>query len=131
MTYHRYHGPSYIAQSTDNGVIWDRKKTQVSNSNGALPRLAKRESDGCYLVTYQTGGSTCYVWAKTTTDPYTVRFVDADSDGVWDDDEVGQYLTATDMLNAAGAPTSAVFVTSPYVLNFGVGLDEIFTYQAR
>jgi hypothetical protein len=71
MTYHRYHGPSYIAQSTDNGVIWDRKKTQVSNSNGALPRLAKRESDGCYLVTYQTGGSTCYVWAKTTIDPYT------------------------------------------------------------
>lgn len=70
MTYHRLSGPCYIAQSTDNGVTWDTLKTQVSPSNGQLPRLAKREFDNRYVVTYQTGSLTCYMWAKTSTDPY-------------------------------------------------------------
>jgi len=70
MTYHRLSNPAYIARSTDSGVTWDRLKTQVSNSTAALPRIAKRESDGVYLVTYQTGSSSVDIWSKATTDPY-------------------------------------------------------------
>ncbi len=70
MTYHRLSGPSYIAQSADDGVTWDHLKTQVSNGNAQLPRLARRESDGLYLVTYQVGGSDLDMYAKASTDPY-------------------------------------------------------------
>jgi hypothetical protein len=69
MTYHRLHGPSYIAQSTNDGATWDKRKTQVSPSNAQLPRIAKRETDGLYLITYQTGSTPCHMWAKTSTDP--------------------------------------------------------------
>ncbi len=70
MTYHRLSGPSYIAQSTDDGATWDTLKTQVSPANAQLPRLVKRERDGLYLVTYQVGGSNLDIYAKTSTDPY-------------------------------------------------------------
>jgi hypothetical protein len=72
MTYHRLSGPSYIARSTDDGATWDTLKTQVSDGNAALPRLAKRESDGLYLVTYQVnpGGNNLDLYAKVSTDPY-------------------------------------------------------------
>jgi uncharacterized repeat protein (TIGR01451 family) len=70
MTYHRLSGPSYIAQSTDDGVTWDTLKTQVSDANAQLPRLTKRESDGLYLVTYQVGSSDLDLFAKVSTDPY-------------------------------------------------------------
>lgn len=72
MTYHRLSGPSYIARSADGGATWDTLKTQVSNSNAALPRLAKRESDGLYLVTYQVnpGGNNLDIYSKTSADPY-------------------------------------------------------------
>jgi hypothetical protein len=70
MTYHRIYGSSYIAQSTDQGVTWDQLKTQVSTGKGALPRLTKRESDGLYLVTYQTGSTSVDVWAKVSFDPH-------------------------------------------------------------
>lgn len=72
MTYHRLSGPSYLARSTDQGVTWDTLKTQVSPSAAALPRIAKRESDGRYLVTYQVdpGSGNLDVYAKITTDPY-------------------------------------------------------------
>jgi len=72
MTYHRLSGPSYIAQSADDGVTWDTLRTQVSVGNAALPRLAKRESDGLYLVTYQVnpGGNNLDINSKTSTDPY-------------------------------------------------------------
>jgi hypothetical protein len=72
MTYHRLYGPSYIARSTDDGVTWDTLKTQISDGNAALPRLAKRESDGLYLVTYQVnpGGNNLDLYAKVSSDPY-------------------------------------------------------------
>ena len=72
MTYHRlpYPGYSHLAQSHDGGVTWDTLKTQVSDGDANLPRLAKRESDGLYLVTYQVGGSDLDLFAKVTTDPY-------------------------------------------------------------
>lgn len=70
MSYQRLSNPVYIARSLDSGASWDRLKTQVSGSTAALPRIAKRESDGVYLVTYQTGSSSVDIWSKTTTDPY-------------------------------------------------------------
>jgi hypothetical protein len=72
MTYHRLSGPSYIARSTDGGTTWDTLRTQVSDGTAALPRIAKRESDGTYLVTYQTnpGNSQLRMFSKTSTDPY-------------------------------------------------------------
>lgn len=70
MTYHRLSGSAYIARSLDDGVTWDKLMTKVSNGKGALPRLAKRESDGRYLVTYQIGSSSVDILAKTTLDPY-------------------------------------------------------------
>jgi hypothetical protein len=70
MTYHRLSAPSYIARSDDDGVTWDTLQTQVSVGNAQLPRLAKRESDGLYLVTYQVGGSDLDLYAKVSADPY-------------------------------------------------------------
>ncbi len=70
MTYHRLSGPSYIARSTDDGVTWDTLKTQVSDSDAQLPRLAKREMDGVYLVTYQVGSSNLDMYSKVSTNPY-------------------------------------------------------------
>jgi hypothetical protein len=70
MTYQRSGGASYLARSSDNGVTWDKLKTQVSPGTSALPRIAKRESDGKYLVTYQTGGSVVSLFSKVTSDPY-------------------------------------------------------------
>ncbi len=72
MTYHRPSGPSYIARSADGGATWDTLRTQVSNGNAALPRLAKRESDGLYLVSYQVnpGDNDLNVYVKTSADPY-------------------------------------------------------------
>ncbi len=70
MTYHRLSGPAYLARSLDGGVTWDTLKTQVSPGNAQLPRLAKRESDGLYLVTYQVGGSNLDIYAKISADPY-------------------------------------------------------------
>lgn len=70
MTYHRLSGPAYIARSTDAGVTWDQLKTQVSDGQGALPRLARRESDGRYLVTWQVGGSDLDLFARFSDDPY-------------------------------------------------------------
>jgi|GEM_PF-1418271 len=70
MTYHRLSGPSYFAQSQDDGATWDTLKTEVSNGQGSLPRLVKRTSDGRYLVTYQVGGSDLDMFSKSTYDPY-------------------------------------------------------------
>lgn len=72
MTYQRG-GVSYLARSTDDGVTWDLLKTRVSTAGGLLPRIAKRESDGTYLVTYQVanpGTNLLHMYAKVTTDPY-------------------------------------------------------------
>ncbi|MBW1878558.1 MAG: hypothetical protein JRJ84_09375, partial [Deltaproteobacteria bacterium] len=65
----------------------------------------------------------------TTTNPYTVRFDDQDSDLIWDDEEPGLYLVAAHVL--AGPPTAAYFVTCPYLLNFGVTLDQFLVDQAQ
>jgi uncharacterized repeat protein (TIGR01451 family) len=70
MVYHRLSGPSYIARSVDDGANWDTLMTQVSNGNAQLPRLAKRESDGLYIVTYQVGSTDLDLYAKITSDPY-------------------------------------------------------------
>jgi hypothetical protein len=70
MTYHRLSGPSYIAQSSDDGATWDPLMTQVSNGTAALPRLVKRAFDGLYVVTYQTGSSSVDIWSKASGDPY-------------------------------------------------------------
>lgn len=50
MSYQRS-GASYVAQSADDGATWDTLQTQISN--GVLPRIAYRESDGLYLASYQ------------------------------------------------------------------------------
>lgn len=70
LTYQRS-GIGYIARSTDGGSTWDTLQTVV-NSSARLPRLAKRESDGLYLVSYQKsiGGNTMGIYAKTSYDPY-------------------------------------------------------------
>lgn len=70
MAYQRIGSRCYIARSLDNGVTWDHLKTQLTSGTAALPRIAKRETDGRYMLTYQTG-STCKMWSKTTFDPYT------------------------------------------------------------
>jgi hypothetical protein len=74
MTYQRTGGStgSYIARSSDNGVTWDTLKTQVSPA-GALPRIAKRESDGRYLVTYQVnpGTGVLQMYSKVSSNPYS------------------------------------------------------------
>lgn len=70
MVYHRLSGLSYIAQSADGGATWDALKTPVSNGNAQLPRLAKRQSDGLYLVTYQVGSSDLDLYSKASTNPY-------------------------------------------------------------
>ncbi|MFH2003051.1 MAG: exo-alpha-sialidase [Planctomycetota bacterium] len=70
MAYQRISGRCYMARSLDNGVTWDLLKTELTNTNAQLPRIAKRESDGRYMLTYQTGSTPCYMWSKTTLDPY-------------------------------------------------------------
>jgi hypothetical protein len=72
MTYHRYVYPGYshIAQSHDDGATWDTLMTAVTDFDANLPRLAKRESDGTYIVTYQVGGSDLDLYAETSSDPY-------------------------------------------------------------
>jgi hypothetical protein len=70
MVYHRLSGSSYIAQSTDGGTTWDQLKTQVSNGTAQLPRIAKRESDELYILTYQVGSSDMDIFSKFSTDPY-------------------------------------------------------------
>jgi hypothetical protein len=65
MTYHRLSGPSYIAQSGDGGATWDTLRTQISPGNAQLPRLAYRESDGLYLVTYQVGSSNLDMYSRS------------------------------------------------------------------
>ena len=70
LTYHRLGGPSYLAQSEDDGATWDALRTQVSPGAAALPRIAYRESDGAYLLVYQTGSNPVTLWVKTSTDPY-------------------------------------------------------------
>jgi hypothetical protein len=71
MTYHRLSGAAYLAQSSDDGVSWDTDRTQVSPANAALPRLAYRETDGRYLLVYQTnpGNNQLQMWTRTSTDP--------------------------------------------------------------
>ncbi len=70
MTYHRFSGPVYIALSYDDGVTWDTLKTQVSPGNAQLPRLAKREGDNLFVVTYQVGGSNLDIFSKVSNDPH-------------------------------------------------------------
>ena len=72
MTYHRLNGAAYIARSTDGGATWDTRKTAITTGSAALPRIAKRASDGVYLVTYQSGGGDgkMDLYAETSTDPY-------------------------------------------------------------
>jgi hypothetical protein len=73
MTYQRS-SVGYIARSTDGGVTWDALRTTVSDgTNGMLPRVAKRASDGLYMVTFQaTGpGGVLAIYAKTSANPYS------------------------------------------------------------
>lgn len=72
MTYHRYVYPGYshITQSHDEGATWDTLMTPVTTIDANLPRLAKRESDGMYLVTYQVGSNDLDLFAKVSDDPY-------------------------------------------------------------
>ena len=77
MTYQRSNGSAYvgyIARSLDGGVTWDAHRTTVSDGlSGMLPRVAKRASDGVYMVTFQaTGpGGQMAIYAKTSADPYS------------------------------------------------------------
>ena len=74
MTYHRRRGTAYgyLAQSTDGGLTWDTGRTEVAEAEQPLPRIAKRESDGLYLITYQVdaGGGDWDLYARVSTDPY-------------------------------------------------------------
>jgi hypothetical protein len=76
MAYQRYTGTAYvgyIARSTDGGVTWDARRTTVSNGTaGMLPRVARRASDGMYMVTFQANGpgGQMAIYAKTSADPY-------------------------------------------------------------
>ena len=72
MTYHRLSGAAYIARSTDGGATWDTRKTAITTTAASLPRIAKRASDGVYLVTYQSNGGDgkMDLFAETSTDPY-------------------------------------------------------------
>lgn len=77
MTYQRPSGTSYvgyIARSVDGGVTWDARRTTVSDGTpGMLPRVAKRASDGMYMVTFQANGpgGQMAIYAKTSADPYS------------------------------------------------------------
>lgn len=77
MTYQRSNGIAYvgyIARSTDGGVTWDALRTTVSDgTSGMLPRVARRASDGLYMVTFQaTGpGGVMAIYAKTSANPYS------------------------------------------------------------
>lgn len=68
LVYHRLGGPAYIARSTDGGATWDTLRTQISPGNAALPRLARRATDGRYLLLYQTGSNPVSLWARTSQD---------------------------------------------------------------
>lgn len=59
---------SYVAQSFDDGATWDSLRTPISN--GVLPRIAYRESDGLYLASYQVnpGNNELRMHVETTTD---------------------------------------------------------------
>lgn len=76
MTYQRSNGSAYvgyIARSTDGGVTWDARRTTVSDGGaGMLPRVARRASDGTYMVTFQAPGpgGQMAIYAKTSADPY-------------------------------------------------------------
>jgi hypothetical protein len=76
MTYQRSNGSAYvgyIARSVDGGATWDARRTTVSDgTSGMLPRVARRASDGLYMVTFQaTGpGGVMAIYAKTSADPY-------------------------------------------------------------
>lgn len=72
MTYHRQYGGSYIAQSHDGGATWDTRRTAITDTSSALPRITKRESDGLYVATYQInpGNNALQLYSKTTHDPY-------------------------------------------------------------
>jgi hypothetical protein len=71
MTYQRLGSGSYIARSSGDGATWDTRRTLVAGGS-ALPRVAKRESDGTYLVTYQVnpGNDRLQMFSKTSKDPY-------------------------------------------------------------
>lgn len=71
MTYHRLSGAAYIARSFDKGESWDTDRVQISPANAALPRIAYRESDGLYLLVYQTnpGNNQLQLWSRTSLDP--------------------------------------------------------------
>lgn len=68
LVYHRLGGAAYIARSTDGGATWDTQRIQVSPGNAALPRLARRATDGRYLLLYQTGSNPVSLWARTSED---------------------------------------------------------------
>lgn len=76
MTYQRATGTTYvgyIARSTDGGATWDALRTSVTDgTQGMLPRVAKRASDGMYVVTFQANGpgGQLAIYAKTTATPY-------------------------------------------------------------
>jgi len=73
MAYQRSGGVGYIARSLDGGVTWDALRTTVTDgTSGMLPRVAKRASDGMYMVTFQaTGpGGQMAIYAKTSANPY-------------------------------------------------------------
>lgn len=67
MSYQRLPNGSYVAQSSDGGVTWDTLKTQIASSS-QLPRIARRDSDGLYLASYQVGSSALAMYVKTTYD---------------------------------------------------------------
>lgn len=70
LAYHRLGGAAFIAQSQDDGETWDTLQTQVSPGAAALPRIARRESDGRYLLVYQTGSNPVTLWTKQSTLPH-------------------------------------------------------------
>ncbi len=76
MAYQRLTSGTYvghIARSLDGGVTWDGLGTTVSDGGMAmLPRVAKRESDGLYMITFQTTGpdGEMGIYARTSADPY-------------------------------------------------------------
>lgn len=77
MAYQRYTGSGYvgyIARSTDGGATWDSRRTTVTDgTQGMLPRVARRASDGRYMVTFQATGpdGQLAIYAKTSADPYS------------------------------------------------------------
>ena len=67
LSYQRLPTGSYVAQSSDGGATWDTLKTQIA-ANSQLPRIARRDSDGLYLASYQVGSSALAMYVKTTHD---------------------------------------------------------------